>query len=294
MFGSTLDFRYQYARSAWDAERSAWRSVIQLNVVRSVLTVLDALQAQVDGVNTGQDQISSTPTDSLFGVSENIDEPSSSSALAISTVRRTESSQSLHNSAAFKHPLALPAPPTIKGLTTMQSGALLDTYNSLKDRLECLRTVEVILMRRLGAGGTEDYGDASSSALGVLGRDDEDEAGAGISDEHLRGRRDARVHSRGASRSQTPVGGEGRAKREWGVQRLQDALSRSSLSDISPRRSAKGKEPASGDDVTDDADDEPTRVLAESKEAMQSLWANDEIRVVLNKRKVRVEDTAGL
>ena len=37
----------RYARDAWIAERDSWRSVIQLNLIRSILTILDTLRAEM-------------------------------------------------------------------------------------------------------------------------------------------------------------------------------------------------------------------------------------------------------
>ncbi|KAJ3509482.1 hypothetical protein NLJ89_g5201 [Agrocybe chaxingu] len=42
------NFRMCYARAAWDAERASWRSVIQLNIVRSIVTIVEVLQAEMD------------------------------------------------------------------------------------------------------------------------------------------------------------------------------------------------------------------------------------------------------
>jgi hypothetical protein len=39
----------KYARSAWEQERKSWRSVIQLNVLQSVNTILDILNARMGG-----------------------------------------------------------------------------------------------------------------------------------------------------------------------------------------------------------------------------------------------------
>ena len=44
-----LDFRMTYARDAWNAERASWRSVIQLNLVRSIMTIVETLQAEMAG-----------------------------------------------------------------------------------------------------------------------------------------------------------------------------------------------------------------------------------------------------
>ncbi|RDB20287.1 Guanine nucleotide-binding protein alpha-4 subunit [Hypsizygus marmoreus] len=43
------NFRMKYARAAWKAERASWRAVIQLNLIRSIITIVETLQAEMDG-----------------------------------------------------------------------------------------------------------------------------------------------------------------------------------------------------------------------------------------------------
>ncbi|KAJ4466232.1 guanine nucleotide binding protein, alpha subunit [Lentinula aciculospora] len=43
------NFRLEYAREEWEAEKTSWRAVIQLNLVRSITSILDALQAEIEG-----------------------------------------------------------------------------------------------------------------------------------------------------------------------------------------------------------------------------------------------------
>jgi guanine nucleotide-binding protein alpha-1 subunit len=38
----------RYASAAWKQERASWRAVIQLNLIRSVVTILEALQAEME------------------------------------------------------------------------------------------------------------------------------------------------------------------------------------------------------------------------------------------------------
>lgn len=38
-----------YAKAIWDQERNGWRSVIQLNVVRSITTILNVVEAEMNG-----------------------------------------------------------------------------------------------------------------------------------------------------------------------------------------------------------------------------------------------------
>ncbi|KAF9461031.1 G-protein alpha subunit [Collybia nuda] len=42
------NFRMTYARTAWKQERASWRAVIQLNIIRSVMTIIETLEAEAD------------------------------------------------------------------------------------------------------------------------------------------------------------------------------------------------------------------------------------------------------
>jgi len=44
-------FRMKYAHSAWKEERLSWRAVIQLNVIRSVVTIVEIVQNEMTGQN---------------------------------------------------------------------------------------------------------------------------------------------------------------------------------------------------------------------------------------------------
>ena len=39
----------RYESAAWEKERAGWRSVVQLNVVRSIVTILGVLKAEMNG-----------------------------------------------------------------------------------------------------------------------------------------------------------------------------------------------------------------------------------------------------
>ena len=39
----------RYARSEWEKERNGWRSVVQLNVVRSIITIQKVIEAEMNG-----------------------------------------------------------------------------------------------------------------------------------------------------------------------------------------------------------------------------------------------------
>lgn len=44
----TLDFCLKYAYQQWIQERTSWRAVIQLNLIRSFITILDTIQAEIN------------------------------------------------------------------------------------------------------------------------------------------------------------------------------------------------------------------------------------------------------
>jgi guanine nucleotide-binding protein alpha-1 subunit len=44
-----LDFRMKYARTEWEKERNGWRSVVQLNIVRSIITIQKVIEAEMNG-----------------------------------------------------------------------------------------------------------------------------------------------------------------------------------------------------------------------------------------------------
>jgi guanine nucleotide-binding protein alpha-1 subunit len=52
----------KYARAAWKQERASWRAVIQLNLVRSIITIVETLQSEMDSLKDG-DRKSLTSTD---------------------------------------------------------------------------------------------------------------------------------------------------------------------------------------------------------------------------------------
>ncbi|PPR07829.1 hypothetical protein CVT24_003106 [Panaeolus cyanescens] len=46
---SESDFRMKFAAAEWEKERENWRQVVQLNVVRAVITILKVLEAEMNG-----------------------------------------------------------------------------------------------------------------------------------------------------------------------------------------------------------------------------------------------------
>lgn len=56
-----VDFRLKYSPEEWEAERGSWRSVVQLNIVRSIITILRVIEAAINGdapVDSDEDDVS--------------------------------------------------------------------------------------------------------------------------------------------------------------------------------------------------------------------------------------------
>ncbi|KAG6853545.1 hypothetical protein C0991_003336 [Blastosporella zonata] len=127
------NFRMKYAREAWKAERLSWRAVVQLNLIRSIITIVETLQAEIDG-----DPIRLLPAPRPEAL--------------------TYAQQKNQNTS-----------PTRQSIDSEYLDLELDSYNFapiqlsekhhlLKRRLGPLRRIEADLKRRLGAGTEEAVG----------------------------------------------------------------------------------------------------------------------------------------
>ena len=123
-----------YARDAWDAERASWRSVIQLNLVRSIITIVETLQAEMAGDSLPQSARHSPIS------------PKSSSSFT------TTPSGNI-----------IPQQSTTDSVSSLLNGK----HQLLQLRLGPLRHVEADLKRRFGAQADEDEG-VQSIPLGPL------------------------------------------------------------------------------------------------------------------------------
>ncbi|KAG9227202.1 hypothetical protein CCMSSC00406_0004259 [Pleurotus cornucopiae] len=123
------NFRLKYAYQQWLQERASWRAVIQLNVVRSALAILDALQAEINndplldpGLDDDDESLEIHPTHHASPAS---------SRLEFASYASSSSSSS----------------PSVVGLS--------DKHKLLALRLSPLRRIETVLKKRLGAGSEE-------------------------------------------------------------------------------------------------------------------------------------------
>jgi guanine nucleotide-binding protein alpha-1 subunit len=190
----------KYARASWKQERASWRAVVQLNLVRSIITIVQILQDEMDSPNDAEDRRRPSTGSSALDVDET-------------------------------QPLPLP---------------LTDKHQLLKLRLGPLRRIEADLKKRLGSGTEE------------------------ITSDNINADADYHANNEGRPR---PT--------EFGVRALKDALS--------------GPTKPEGASLDGEQQiDETTEVIVGCKDDMKALWTDEAVRAVLKKRRMRVEDSAGL
>lgn len=121
----------RYANEAWKQERASWRAVIQLNIIRSIITIIDTLEAEM-------------LNDPIFFSDLSI---ASSEALLRHSIDTTSSD--------------------IEATPEQYPSLQTNKYQLLKLRLSPLHSVEADLKRRLGAGTEEaaTYGVLSDNTL---------------------------------------------------------------------------------------------------------------------------------
>jgi len=253
------DFRMKYAKASWDAERASWRAVIQLNLIRSIITIVETLQAEMDGEPLDRPATPSTPATPLIagpispipntpptGVSPRHD-PSS---FLVSQTSKESLSRSTSLSRANK-----------TSLSTILTGK----HQLLKLRLGPLRRVEADLKRQLGEGADEEQ-DGVAASFGPLSLE---------------------------MATQTLT----KRTKEFGVRKLHEALQRSAAA-TKRTQSRNGSTHGHGSDEelsgSGDSVDGATEILASCQEDMKALWSDEAVKMVLRKRKLRLEDTAGL
>ncbi|KDR69400.1 hypothetical protein GALMADRAFT_145447 [Galerina marginata CBS 339.88] len=255
------NFRMKYARAAWDAERASWRSVIQLNVIRSIITIVETLQAEMDGEPLERP---GTPTTAAPMT------PGASSSVGFSYDPLTNAASSPTVSVSRSGSLTRQSQTQAQSQKPPLSSLLTGKHQLLKLRLGPLRRVETDLKKRLGAGSEEDI-DGAADSLGPLSLEAD---------------------------SQTLVP---RQKREFSVRRLDEALERGVArrpSSIHGSHSGHGHGVGNGSDEGGGPGggggvDETTEILASCLEDMKALWTDEVVRVVLKKRRLRMEDSAG-
>ncbi|THU95566.1 G-alpha-domain-containing protein [Dendrothele bispora CBS 962.96] len=284
------NFRMTYARSEWEAEKASWRTVIQLNLIRSINAIMDTLQAEIDGEPIRADAIHSqtqsaaTPLRSGKNNNENNDEEEVDK-------RRPGTSRSLT--------------PTTEDTVDLDSGLLDDELinqlrtqvTQLKLRLAPLRRVESQLKHELGAG-TEEVTESPTTKGTISGNGVQNDGS--ITGRHENGfSRRTSVQTERAIKgesiemrvmSQSPIG-ESRTRQVRGDEffvrgwRWREMLRTSGL--------VSGFSAVSGSGVASREDEDATEAIWRCKGDMKVLWTDEQVRGVLRKRGVILENNGG-
>lgn len=222
-----IDFRLEYARGEWEAEKVSWRAVIQLNLVRSVLSILETVRAEMEG-------------DPLL----ELDDTDS-----VDTLDGTD-----------------PNPPTQLQLSPDE----IQQLQMFEFRLASLRRVEMDLKQKLGAGTEE-----------VTSMDESLDLPPDLVNE---------VYPEKAPDSRYLVARKTRRRRVQGEEmvvrglRWREFLSRG-------RKGSFGRKTRANLDVQDQR---VADILAECRDDMKRLWNNPTVRMILEKRRMTMENSAGL
>ncbi|CAK5284636.1 unnamed protein product [Mycena citricolor] len=224
------NFRMKYAATQWKAELRSWRTVVQLNLIQNVITILDHLDdrlASHPSLPPGSEAGSSSP-------------PVSFQAPMVSYGRASIDSNFSDMSMATS---------TAPGVTLSQKHRILNL------RLSPLRKVAEDLRRRLGADDpdlTFANGD-DGAALGF---------GGALPDERRAVRQEFGVRGWiGALGLNSPFGGARRGSSD----RQGQAMSV----------------------------DEATEILASLSEDISALWNDEDVQLLLQENRVRMEDQPG-
>ncbi|CAK5284888.1 unnamed protein product [Mycena citricolor] len=224
------NFRMKYAATQWKAELRSWRTVVQLNLIQNVITILDHLD----------DRLASHPPLPPGSEAGTSSPPVSFQAPMVSYGRASIDSNFSDMSMATS---------TAPGVTLSQKHRILNL------RLSPLRKVAEDLRRRLGADDpdlTFANGD-DGAALGF---------GGALPDERRAVRQEFGVRGWiGALGLNSPFGGARRGSSD----RQGQAMSV----------------------------DEATEILASLSEDISALWNDEDVQLLLQENRVRMEDQPG-
>ncbi|EPQ57632.1 G-alpha-domain-containing protein [Gloeophyllum trabeum ATCC 11539] len=262
--GALQDFQIAYAYRAWTEERVSWRAVIQLNLVRSVNTIVDLLTKEM-----AQPTSPASPRSMHLPLPTGHDDdedayPLSSGSSSRVRIPRVASDPSLR----FRTPVS-------------------EYHKLLKQRLQPLQRVQRDLEARLGSAATEDTFTAVTSAAPFT--------------EQVQSRTENTILTELQPNPHRPREFFIRSSTGWKAAldkvrpRLSmDARSQENLDekyeddDQAGRRLQKRnmKRPR-------DIDDETTDVLAQCKDDIKALWTDEAVQSILIKRRLRLEDAPG-
>ncbi|TFK21077.1 G-alpha-domain-containing protein [Coprinopsis marcescibilis] len=317
------NFRMRYAQQEWETELQSWRTVVQLNLIRSVTTILDAIQAEMDNIPSDAPATPTTPSATLRfnrAGNDDTDNESESEYLVYDDKSKTPTITSIPITPTPASPTVPSSPysprrPSVSGVykglqskgssTSLRRDAARNNVlnvnvgaasSNVEDlpaspttptsRQPLLTSHHHLLKLRLAPLRT-----VEKELRKRLGASAEDETpdGAIVGDEGDGVLGVGSVRSRsGSVTAEGPIRTSLRRRtttntKEFTVRRLKDVLHPLRTQDLNKRDRAQDESEP----------DSPTDVISNCKDDIRSLWVDEIIRTVLKKRKIRLEDSAG-
>ncbi|KAF7973097.1 hypothetical protein HWV62_16198 [Athelia sp. TMB] len=253
------NFRMRYARQAWRAERATWTPVVQLNLVRAIRTICEAVVAEGQSFRqTSSSQALSPRAGSPPVVRTH--KSSHSLALSVAALSLADSDATEHS-----HPSSVTLVPS-----RPDPVVITETHMALCERLEALNRVEALLVKRLGEASMDDEAPSADSedGPGVLGeiREVKDETPAALARRRMKRTGDVIVRS-------------------WSQASTSDTAS-------PPPGAAPLAEAASSSDAEDERLD-INKTLVAHLEDIRQLWNDENVQMLLERRSIRLRKEAG-
>lgn len=244
-----------YAKKAWIAEKEAWKAVIQLNLVRSVNTILEALSRELD----------------LDFASHTEDFPDDDNVSIIYPRRRPAPTSELIDADSSGRPGSSMGP-------LRSNISLTDKHRGLVERLAPLRVVQAELEGRLGSGAEEE-----DQAVGS------GEKTSALNEGNVRSRTRETSPPENVSLTAPNHNDAPQAHEEFFVRSFgwKSALQKLRPKGSSGRASIDGPEAAHVSDGV-------SKTLARMAGDMQTLWSDVVVKEVVRARKVRLMDCSDL
>ncbi|KZP12232.1 G-alpha-domain-containing protein [Athelia psychrophila] len=259
------NFRMRYARQAWRDERRSWTPVVQLNLVQAVSTICEAILAEA--------QAPSSPArhPNTHGINRT-HKSSHSLARSDAGLSLAESDEPTEHS----HPSSVTLITPALNRERAEPIHITDVHLALCARLKALKNIEALLVERLGEAT---WAEEPREELGVMGLEDGDGRGALSEDtpaslvrKRMKRTGDLTVkswsHVLASSRASSPI-----------------PLSRDPLN-------VDTSLPVPNAVAADDARD-PGQMLAAHREDIQTLWGDECVQRVLERRSIRLAEEAG-
>ncbi|KAM6492613.1 guanine nucleotide-binding protein alpha-4 subunit [Amanita muscaria] len=267
-------FQRLYTPTAFREERILWRAVIQLNIVRSIRIILDAISA---GYRSGSPSSSPYPSPTPKSRVPRSSEYPNGKVGESSTVPLRETSRDEFN---------IDSDSELSGLRHERFSTLgmPPHLEALKAHLLPLRHIEALLIAKLVPPDEEEATRLMSPNQTIYPPTAAAQTYPPLP-HHITHHHRQHSHSTQHSRDQEVFV---RANHEWKGALARGGVYNSSMSDDSNR--SAGKRPSSLEDIEAD---EAQQVLRACRDDMLQLWHDENVRDILCGKKIRLEESPG-